>query len=137
MVAIACGIVTGAKLGENARAALMTRGLAEIARLATRLGARPETLMGLSGMGDLALTCGSLQSRNFSLGHRVGQGADAVHATGGKLAEGVDTAEAVLTLASHHAIEMPIASTVHAILSGALSIGEAIPALMLRPLRME
>jgi glycerol-3-phosphate dehydrogenase (NAD(P)+) len=136
VVAIACGIVTGRDLGENARAALMTRGLAEIARLATRLGARSETLMGLSGLGDLALTCSSLQSRNFSLGHRVGLGEPTAHITG-PLAEGVDTAEAVLTLAANHDIEMPIASTVHAILSGALSIDEAIPALMLRPLRGE
>ncbi len=137
VVAIACGIVTGVDLGENARAALMTRGLAEISRLATRLGGRGETFLGMAGLGDLALSCASMQSRNFALGYHVGHGASAAGASLGMVVEGIATAEAVLTLANHYKIDMPVASTVHAILSGALSVEDAIPVLMMRPLRME
>ena len=137
VIAIACGIVAGRGLGENARAALLTRGLAEITRLANRLGAQPETLMGLAGLGDLALCCSSLQSRNYAFGYHLGQGMEKVAAAGGNLAEGAATAEAVLTLAAHYDLEMPIAGAVQAILSGSLPIETAIEALMLRPLKVE
>jgi glycerol-3-phosphate dehydrogenase (NAD(P)+) len=137
VVAIACGIVSGSGLGENARAALMTRGLAEISRLALRLGARQETMMGLAGFGDLALTSSSLQSRNFSFGYHIGEGRDIAAAAGGMLAEGAATAGAVLTLAGAHDIEMPIAEAVHAILSGTLTIEDAVASLMQRKLKRE
>ena len=104
--AIACGIVVGAGLGESARAALMTRGFAELARLAGALGAQTETLMGLSGFGDLALSCTSLQSRNFAFGEQLGRAG--TFGTG-KTVEGVATAEAVLALAANSGVEMPIA----------------------------
>src|SRR5689334_19118042 len=110
VLAIACGIVRGRRLGDNARAALITRGLAEIVRLGTALGARPETLMGLSGLGDLTLTCTSLQSRNMSLGAALGEGralAD-ILAERHSVAEGVSSAAAVVALAAHHGVEMPI-----------------------------
>ncbi len=136
VVAIACGVVIGRGLGENARAALMTRGLAEIARLGLRLGARAETFMSLAGLGDLALTCGSRQSRNFSLGYHIGLGSSAAEAAGG-LVEGRATAEAVLTLAARHQVAMPVAQTVHAILSGLTSVEDAVSGLMSRPLKME
>ena len=137
VIAIACGIVAGRGLGENARAALLTRGLAEISRLASRLGAQPETLMGLAGLGDLSLCCTSLQSRNYAFGCRLGQGMEKIEAAGGTLAEGAATAEAVLTLAARCELEMPIAGAVQAILSGSLPIETAIDALMLRPLKAE
>jgi glycerol-3-phosphate dehydrogenase (NAD(P)+) len=137
VIAIACGIVAGRGLGENARAALMTRGLAEITRLAVCLGAQPETLMGLAGLGDLALSCSSLQSRNYSFGYQLGRGMDAEEASGGKLAEGAATTAAVLTLAREAAIEMPIAETVQTILTGVIPIEAAIAGLMLRPLKAE
>jgi glycerol-3-phosphate dehydrogenase (NAD(P)+) len=137
VIAIACGIVMGAGLGENARAALMTRGLAGITQLAMKLGARPETMTGLAGFGDMALTCSSMQSRNFSYGFHIGQGMALERATAGKLAEGAATAEAVRTLAGSYGIEMPIAEAVHAILSGTLDIHEAAAALMGRPLKPE
>jgi glycerol-3-phosphate dehydrogenase (NAD(P)+) len=137
VIAIACGIVAGRGLGENARAALLTRGLAEITRLAMRLGAQPETLMGLAGLGDLALTRSSLQSRNYSFGYHLGQGMAPDAAADGNLAEGAATAGAVLMLAAQHNLEMPIAGAVQAILSGAMPIEAAIEALMLRPLKTE
>jgi glycerol-3-phosphate dehydrogenase (NAD(P)+) len=136
VVAIACGIVIGRGLGENARAAVMTRGLAEIARLALKMGARHETLMGLAGIGDLALTCSSLQSRNFSFGHRIGQGSG-IEAAAGALAEGAATSGAVLKLAASHELEMPIAQAVHSILSGHTTIEGTVADLMLRPLKRE
>ena len=137
VIAIACGIVIGRGLGENARAALMTRGLAEIARLGMRLGARMDTFMGLSGLGDLALTCASRQSRNFSFGWLLGSGATLEEAAAGTLVEGMATAEAVLTLARAHGMAMPIADAVQAILAGMTGIEETIIALMARPLKPE
>jgi glycerol-3-phosphate dehydrogenase (NAD(P)+) len=137
VIAIACGMVAGRGLGENARAALMTRGLAEISRLAVSLGARPETFMGLAGLGDLALTCSSLQSRNYSFGYHLGQGMEPDAAAGGNLAEGAATAGAVLMLAKEAGVEMPIAQAVQAILTGIMPIEEAIGLLMLRPLKAE
>jgi glycerol-3-phosphate dehydrogenase (NAD(P)+) len=137
VIAIACGIVIGHGLGESARAALMTRGFAEMARLGRALGAQAETLMGLSGFGDLALTCTSPQSRNFSFGHALGAGAAVADALAAKgTVEGVATAGAVVTLAARHDIEMPISAAVAAIVAGG-SIAEAIEALLTRPFRGE
>lgn len=132
--AIACGIVVGAGLGESARAALMTRGFAELARLANALGAQTETLMGLSGFGDLALSCTSLQSRNFAFGEQLGRAG--TFGTG-KTVEGVATAEAVLALAASASVEMPIAQVVADVLNGRQDINEALATLMSRPLKRE
>jgi glycerol-3-phosphate dehydrogenase (NAD(P)+) len=134
VVAIACGIAIGAGLGESARAALLTRGYAEMQRLATALGASPMTLAGLSGLGDLALTCTSIQSRNFSLGHALGQGGGRVEGT---TYEGAATARASLTLADPRGIDMPIARIVADVLERNLTIGEAVDALLSRPLTTE
>jgi glycerol-3-phosphate dehydrogenase (NAD(P)+) len=138
VLAIAAGIVAGRGLGASAAAALTTRGFAELFRFGRALGARPETLTGLSGLGDLILTCSSVQSRNFSLGIALGQGrspAQAQAATG--LAEGAFTAVALVELARQAGVEMPIATAVAAILDGALGVSDAIENLLTRPLRAE
>jgi glycerol-3-phosphate dehydrogenase (NAD(P)+) len=139
VLAIACGIVEGRGLGENARAALITRGLAEMTRLALAMGGRAETLMGLSGLGDLVLTCTGESSRNFSLGRALGEGAalDAVLGERRSIAEGVDTASAVAALAKRLAVEMPISDAVDAILHRGAAIDEAVAALLARPFRSE
>lgn len=137
VLAIAAGIVAGLGLGESARAAIVTRGFAELRRFAASLGARPETLMGLSGLGDLLLTASSSQSRNFSLGLALGQGQSLSEASGGKLAEGVFTAAALDDMARARSIDMPIAGGVRAILDGRISVKEAMSALMARPFREE
>jgi glycerol-3-phosphate dehydrogenase (NAD(P)+) len=138
VIAIACGIAIGLGLGESARAALMTRGFAEMTRLGRALGARPETLMGLSGLGDLALTCASAQSRNFSFGAALGAGravqdALASHGT----VEGAATAVAVTELAARKGTDMPISASVGRIVQGAASIEDSIEALLTRPFRGE
>ncbi len=133
VVAIACGAAVGAGLGDSARAALMTRGMAEMLRLAPILGARPGTLMGLSGLGDLALTCASPQSRNFALGHAIGAGTPRPDAT----VEGAATAEAVLRLAETHALDLPIAAAVAALVAGRLTVEDAIHRLLDRDLTAE
>lgn len=133
VVAIACGMAEGAGLGHSARAAVMTRGFAEMTRLAEALGARAETLAGLSGLGDLSLTCNSLQSRNFALGHALGAGRPAPGGT----VEGVATARAACELAARHGVELPIAAAVAAVLDGQLTLGAAIDALLARPLKEE
>jgi glycerol-3-phosphate dehydrogenase (NAD(P)+) len=138
VLAIAAGIVAGRGLGASAAAALTTRGFAELFRFGRALGARPETLTGLSGLGDLILTCSSAQSRNFSLGIALGQGrspAQASAATG--LAEGAFTAVALVELAREAGVEMPIATAVAAILDGALNVSDAIENLLTRPFRAE
>lgn len=139
VLAIACGIAVGCRLGDNARAALITRGLAEIARLALALGARPQTLMGLSGLGDLTLTCSSVQSRNMSLGVALGEGRRLTDILAGRrsVAEGVHTAAAVLGLAGRHGVEMPICSAVDAILNRDAGVTDTIRALLSRPFREE
>ena len=139
VLAIAAGIVDGKDLGASAHAALVTRGFAEMRRLGAALGARAETLTGLSGLGDLVLTCGSPQSRNMSLGRALGRGEklDGVLGARRSVAEGVYTAAAVVRLANRHAIEMPIAAAVHAIVTGALDVDTAIEALLARPFRAE
>ncbi|MEO0860059.1 MAG: NAD(P)H-dependent glycerol-3-phosphate dehydrogenase [Pseudomonadota bacterium] len=133
IVAIACGAAIGAGLGESARAALMTRGMAEMMRLASALGAKPETLMGLSGLGDLALTCASPQSRNFALGQALGAGTPRPDAT----TEGVATAKAALKLATRHRVEMPVTRATEALVDGRLSIKDAVTDLLTRDLRTE
>jgi glycerol-3-phosphate dehydrogenase (NAD(P)+) len=139
VLAIAAGIVEGKALGASAHAALVTRGFAELQRFGRALGARGETLMGLSGLGDLLLTCGSPQSRNMSLGRALGKGEalDAVLAGRRSVAEGVYTAAAVTKVASEKGIDMPIAQAVHAIVEGKTSVDEAIEALLSRPFRAE
>jgi glycerol-3-phosphate dehydrogenase (NAD(P)+) len=133
VLAIAAGIVQGRKLGASATAALTTRGFAELARFGRALGARGETLTGLSGLGDLILTCSSPQSRNFSLGIALGEGR-----TGeGKLAEGAFTARALVELATEKSVEMPIATAVAAVMDDKLSVDQAIEGLLTRPLRAE
>jgi glycerol-3-phosphate dehydrogenase (NAD(P)+) len=132
VVAIACGMVEGAGLGASARAALMTRGFAEMTRLAVAMGARAETLAGLSGLGDLSLSCNSAQSRNFALGRALGAGAPRPGGT----VEGVATARAACTLAARHGVELPIAAAVADVLDGA-TLASAMDALLARPLREE
>ena len=134
VVAIASGIVIGAGLGESARAALMTRGYAEMSRLALGLGARAETLAGLSGFGDLVLTCSSEQSRNFCFGKALGAGLPFDPLT---TVEGAATARAVAILAARRGIEMPITTMVAAVLDGKVTISRAIEALLARPLKQE
>ena len=132
--AIACGIVEGLRLGESARAALLARAFAELTRLGEALGARRETLMGLSGLGDLVLTATSRTSRNFSRGIAIGERrAQPPHA----LAEGIYTAPALVTRAQRHGIELPIAEAVADILSGKLALELAAARLMQRPLKAE
>ncbi len=133
VIAIACGMAEGAGLGHSAGAALMTRGFAEISRLAVAMGGRPETLAGLSGLGDLALTCNSPQSRNFTLGRALGAGA----ARPGGTVEGVATARAACRLATAHEVEMPIAAAVADVLDGSLTLEGAMEALLSRPLKEE
>jgi len=139
VIAIACGIVIGRGLGENARAALITRGLAEVVRLSRASGGRPETSMGLSGLGDLTLTCCGPQSRNYSLGVALGEGralAD-VLAERHTVAEGVFTAEAVSALAARLGVDMPICEAVHSVLHLGADLGETIAGLLARPFRTE
>lgn len=134
VIAIAAGVVIGAGLGESARAALMTRGYAEMTRLARSLGARPETLAGLSGFGDLVLTCTSAQSRNFSYGRALGAG-QVFDPT--VTVEGAATARAVARLARNSAVEMPLTAMIAALIDGQTSLSQAITALMSRPLKEE
>jgi len=138
VLAIAAGIVNGRRLGASAAAALITRGFAELTRFGRALGARPETLTGLSGLGDLILTCATAQSRNFSLGIALGKGLTLSQAqAGGKLVEGVFTAPVLIEMASEHAVDMPIAAAVAAVLQGRLDIDAAIESLLTRPFRSE
>jgi glycerol-3-phosphate dehydrogenase (NAD(P)+) len=139
VLAIAAGVVDGKGLGGSAHAALVARGFAEQRRLGAALGARPETLMGLSGLGDLVLTCGSPQSRNMSLGRALGQGQALAAVLRGRrtVAEGVYTAAAVVGVAAEKGIEMPICEAVHGIVRGTLSVDEAIESLLSRPFKAE
>ena len=137
--AIACGVVEGLALGENARAALLARSFAELARLGEALGARRETLEGLSGLGDLVLTATSTSSRNFSFGVALGRGQTVagLRGAGQPLAEGVDTAPALVTRAKQAGIELPIAEAMADLISGALPLAEALSRLMSRRLTSE
>ncbi|MBI3433458.1 MAG: NAD(P)H-dependent glycerol-3-phosphate dehydrogenase [Proteobacteria bacterium] len=136
VLAIAAGIVAGRGLGASAAAALIARGFAEIVRLGRDFGARAETLMGLSGLGDLILTCSSPQSRNFALGVALGQGAAGASASN-KLTEGVPTASALDQIARQRGIDMPISTAVAAILDARLDVDAAIGSLLNRPLKGE
>lgn len=139
VLAIACGIVEGKKFGDSARAALTTRGFAELTRLGLALGAKPETLAGLSGLGDLILTCNSPKSRNMSLGLALGEGKTLEEIMGSRnsVSEGVHSATAVVALARKYDIEMPIAEAVADIVMGRASVDETIAALLARPFRSE
>jgi glycerol-3-phosphate dehydrogenase (NAD(P)+) len=137
VLAIAAGIVTGRGLGASASAALTTRGFAELVRFGKACGARTETMMGLSGLGDLVLTCSTPQSRNFSCGIALGKGEKPDTAAHGKLAEGVFTAPVLLEMARERKVEMPISAAVAAVLSGKTSVDEAIESLLTRPLKSE
>ncbi|HPG02260.1 MAG TPA: NAD(P)H-dependent glycerol-3-phosphate dehydrogenase [Rhodoblastus sp.] len=137
VLAIACGIAAGRKLGASAVAALTARGFAELSRFGRAFGAHPETLMGLSGLGDLVLTCSSLQSRNFAFGHALGRGLSLAEAAGGKLAEGAFTARALVELAAERNVEMPICAVVDAIVSGQVGVDAAIESLLMRPKKSE
>jgi glycerol-3-phosphate dehydrogenase (NAD(P)+) len=139
VLAIACGIVEGRKLGDNARAALVTRGLAEITRLGIAKGAQAETLYGLSGLGDLTLTCNAMQSRNFSLGVALGQGRTLGEIMGERnsVAEGVFTASSVTALGRRLGVDLPICSAVDGVLNHSANIDGTINALLTRPLKAE
>jgi glycerol-3-phosphate dehydrogenase (NAD(P)+) len=134
VLAIAAGIVVGRKFGASAQAALTTRGFSEMARLGRACGARSETLAGLSGLGDLILTCSSPQSRNFTLGIALGRGERPPR---DKLAEGEFTAPVLVELAASQQVDMPVSQAVAAILSGATTIDEAIESLLTRPFKAE
>ncbi|MEA2841004.1 MAG: glycerol-3-phosphate dehydrogenase [Methylobacteriaceae bacterium] len=137
VLAIACGITKGAGLGASAGAALIARGFAELGRFGRALDARPETLMGLSGLGDLVLTCSSEQSRNFSYGLALGRGEPAQAAAHGHLVEGAFTAPVLVELAHERAVDMPISQCVARVIAGELTIAEAIEALLQRPQKSE
>lgn len=139
VLAIAAGIVVGRGFGASAHAALVTRGVAELRRFGEALGARPETLMGLSGLGDLILTCGSPQSRNMSFGRALGEGKSVAEVLGERIAvtEGVYTATAVRRIAEEKGIDMPIATAVDDVVQGRTSIDDAIVRLMQRPQKAE
>lgn len=134
VLAIAAGIAVGRKLGASAQAALTTRGFSELARLGRACGARAETLTGLSGLGDLILTCSSPQSRNFALGIALGRGEAP---SPGKLAEGQFTAPVLVELAASQGVDMPVSNAVAAILAGKTSIDAAIEGLLTRPFKAE
>jgi len=135
VLAIAAGIVRGRELGASAIAAVIARAFAELRRLGEAVGARPDTLMGLSGLGDLVLTCSGPQSRNFAYGLHLGRGGDAAAPHG--LVEGIATAAVARDLAKHHRVSTPIVDAVASIIDGALTIDAAIEGLMSRPLKRE
>ena len=140
VIAIACGVIYGLDLGESARAALVTRGLAEMGRLAAAMGARRTTLMGMCGIGDLMLTCTSTQSRNYALGCDLARGKsveEILAARGGAVTEGIHTAEALMTMAKNHAVDMPISRAVYECLHEGKDINQAIDQMLERPLKPE
>lgn len=139
VIALAAGVGDGAGLGQNARAGLITRGLAEISRIAIKLGAHPATLAGLAGLGDLVLTCTGGLSRNRRVGIALGQGRtlDEILAEMGMVAEGVKNTLSAQRLAEREGVEMPLVKTMHAILYGGLAVRDAVELLMGRALRAE
>lgn len=139
VLAIAAGVVEGKQLGQSARAALITRGFAELVRFGEVFRAERSTLNGLSGFGDLVLTCTSSQSRNMSLGYALGEGRalDEVSGERRSIAEGVFTAQAVQAIVHERGLDMPICTAVHKIVAGSITVDEAIDALLSRPLRAE
>lgn len=139
VIAIGCGVAEGRKLGDGARAALITRGFAELTRLGLAMGAKAETLSGLCGLGDLVLTCASLTSRNTSLGAALGEGRklSEILSERRSVAEGMESAPAVVALAAKYKVEMPICAAVDAIVNERIGIDEAITALLSRPFKAE
>jgi glycerol-3-phosphate dehydrogenase (NAD(P)+) len=139
VLAIACGVVEGRRLGQNARSALISRGFAEMTRFGLARGARAETLAGLSGLGDLVLTCSSTSSRNFSLGKGLGEGAKASDLLADRrtVAEGAHTAPVLARAARAAGVDMPIVAAVCALLAGEASVDEVVERLLSRPLRLE
>lgn len=137
VLAIAAGIAIGLGFGESARSALVARGFAELRRFGEACGAQSETLMGLSGLGDVVLSCASAQSRNFAFGQALGQGAAVSEAAGGKLAEGAFTAPALVAMARASGVEMPIAEAVASVIAGRLDVRDAVAGLLARPIRAE
>lgn len=139
VIAIACGLAQGLGFGESTRASLVTRGMAEIVRLGCAMGARAETFLGLSGMGDLMLTCSSLQSRNFSLGVALGEGKklEDLRKNSRSVTEGVHTAEAGLSLAAKRKVEMPVTKAVHQCLNEGRKLDDALKELLNRPFGTE
>ena len=137
VLAIAAGIAIGLGYGESARAALVARGFSELRRFGEAFGAQSETLMGLSGLGDVVLSCASAQSRNFAYGLALGQGRSPAEAAGGKLAEGAFTAAILAEMARSRQIETPIAEAVAAIIAGEAGVREAVAGLLARPIRAE
>ncbi len=137
VLAIAAGIAVGLGLGESARAALVARGFAELRRFGEAYGAQGETLMGLSGLGDVMLSCATAQSRNFAFGLALGQGSAPGEAAGGKLAEGAFTAAILVEMARAKSVDMPIAEAVAAIIAGKVGVRDAVAELLARPVRSE
>ena len=139
VIAIASGMIHGKGLGESARAALVTRGLAEITRLAVAMGGRRETLTGMCGMGDLILTCSSMQSRNFSLGAALGEGRtlDDILSERKTVTEGIHTARAVMVMAKDNGVDMPISEMVEQCINGEINVDQGMRLLMERPLKPE
>ena len=139
VIAVASGVTIGAGLGENARAALITRGLAEITRLATALGGQPATLAGLAGLGDLLLTCTGASSRNYQMGLALGQGMSTHTALGSLpgVAEGVTTAAALQALGRMHKVDTPITDCIAAFMEGRITLEKATHSLLSRPLKSE
>jgi len=139
VLALAAGMVMGAGLGENARAALVTRGMAEMTRLGLAMGGRAETFMGLSGMGDVMLTCHAAASRNFSCGYALGQGKSLqdILSRRHSVTEGVTTVAPALKLAAAHGVELPICQAVADVLADKINVGAALAQFMARPLRVE
>jgi glycerol-3-phosphate dehydrogenase (NAD(P)+) len=133
VLAIACGVAAGRGLGASAGAALVARGFAELRRFGEAYGARGSTLMGLSGLGDLVLTCVSPQSRNFAFGQALGRGESAAEAGAGRLAEGMFTAQSLTELACQRSVDMPIANCVQGLIEGSLDVKAAVSALLARP----
>jgi glycerol-3-phosphate dehydrogenase (NAD(P)+) len=139
VIALAAGMVMGAGLGENARAAIVTRGVAEIARLGMKMGARAETFMGLAGIGDIMLTCHASASRNFSCGFALGQGKSLGDILGMRksVTEGVATVGPALELAANHGVELPICQAVGDVVQSKINVSTALAQLMSRPLKAE
>ena len=139
VLAIACGVVSGRRLGQSAHAAIVTRGLAEMTRLTVALGGRADTIQGLCGVGDLVLTCSNLTSRNMSLGHALGMDLrlSEIMAERDEVTEGVATAPAICAIAERHGVDMPICQAVNAVLNESLSVDQAMNALLARPLKRE
>ena len=139
VMAVGSGIIGGLGFGDNARAAMMTRGLAEMTRLGVKLGAKPETFAGLAGVGDMIVTCTSMHSRNFRCGKLIGEGMDPEEARKsiGMVVEGMFTAEAAVQLAEKAGVEMPITEAIYAVITGKLDVKDGLEMLMGRPLKHE